>query len=235
MKITSGEGVRVFAYTTFWSTLFSNCWQATKNTMSIMLSHSYDGVFLEPTSFLAALVPGEMIVADFNGDRKPDMATTDVATKSLSVRLNGHLPVLTGVSPAQGRIGDVLTLTGRHFGKRGVVQFGGKAVTAYVSWDVSKIKVRVPRGTPRGRVRVTVTTLIGRSAPRPYSRLWRPTREIGITRGLIWSRPALGVHSIPYEDRARGRGRVTAATRRGPVRWAMDVTPRGPTGPRCRP
>ena len=87
------------------------------------------------------------------------------------MRLNGHLPVLTCVSPVRGRIGDVVTLMGRHFGKRGVVQFGGRTVTAYLSWDVSKIKVRVPRGTASGGVKVTVTTLIGRSAPRPFVRL----------------------------------------------------------------
>ena len=137
----------------------------------IMLSHVYDGVFLEPTSFLAGRLPGEVIVADFNGDRRPDLATTDLETRSLSVRLNGHLPVLTGVSPAQGRIGDVVTLTGKYFGLRGIVRFGDTTVTAYVSWGVSKIKVRVPRGTARGSVKVTVTTLIGRSAPRTFLRL----------------------------------------------------------------
>jgi hypothetical protein len=137
----------------------------------IMLSHSYDGIFLETTSFLAGRIPGEVVVADFNGDHRPDLATTDVQTKSLSVRLNGHPPVLTGLSPAHGRIGEVVTLTGRHFGKRGVVQFGGKTVTAYLDWDVSRIKLRVPPGTASGSVKVTVTTLIGRSAPRSFFRL----------------------------------------------------------------
>ena len=136
-----------------------------------MLSHAYDGVFLEPTSFLAGRLPGEVILADFNGDRRPDLATTDLETRSLSVRLNGHLPVLTGVSPARGRVGDVVTLTGKHFGKRGVVQFGSKTVTACLSWDVSRIKVRVPRGTASGSVKVTVTTLVGRSTPRSFFRL----------------------------------------------------------------
>ena len=138
----------------------------------IMLSHSYDGVFLEPTSFLAGRVPGKVLVADLNGDRKPDLVTTDVETKSLSVRMNGVLPRLTGVSPAQGHIGDVVTLTGRRFGhRRGIVRFGGKTVTDYLSWDVFKIKVRVPKGTARGSVKVTVTTIIGRSAPRAFVRL----------------------------------------------------------------
>jgi hypothetical protein len=137
----------------------------------ILLSHSYDGVFLEPTSFLAGRVPGEVIVADLNGDRSLDLATTDVETRSLSVRMNGVLPRLTGVSPAQGHVGDVVTLTGRRFGHMGAVRFGGTTVTDYLSWDPFKIKVRVPAGTAKGRVMVTVRTNIGRSAPMPFLRL----------------------------------------------------------------
>jgi hypothetical protein len=137
----------------------------------LLLSHSHDGVFLEPTSFLAGRLPGQVIVADFNRDGRLDLATTDVNSKSLSVRMNGQLPVLTGVSPARGRIGDAVTLTGRHFGKRGAVRFGGTTAGAPVSWSPSKIKVRVPRGTARGSLNVTVTTLIGRSAGRTFLRL----------------------------------------------------------------
>ena len=137
----------------------------------IMLSHSVDGVFFEPTSFPAGRVPGAVIVADLNGDRKPDLVTTDVETKSLSVWMNGILPRLTGVSPAQGHVGDVVTLTGRWFSHTGIVQFGGKTVTDYLSWDHFKIKVRVPKGTARGSVKVTVTTIIGRSAPKAFVRL----------------------------------------------------------------
>lgn len=58
----------------------------------IMLSHVSDGVFLQPTSFLAGRLPGEVIVADLNGDHRPDLATTDLQTRSLSVRLNGRPP-----------------------------------------------------------------------------------------------------------------------------------------------
>lgn len=137
----------------------------------IMLSHRDDGVFLEPTSLLAGRLPGEVIVADLNGDRRPDLATTDLKTRSLSVRMNGVLPRLTGVSPARGHVGDVVTLTGRRFGHKGVVRFGGKTVADYLSWSPVKIKVRVPAGTARGSVKVTVTTIIGRSAPRSFFRL----------------------------------------------------------------
>lgn len=138
----------------------------------IMLSHTYDGVFFEPTSLLAGRLPGEVIAVDLNGDKKPDLATTDPENRSLSVRLRGALPVLTGISPSRGRIGSVVTLTGRHFSLRNaVVRFGATTARDYVSRSDSKIKVRVPRGTVSGSVRVTVTTLIGRSAPRSFFRL----------------------------------------------------------------
>ena len=137
----------------------------------IMLSHS-GGVFYEPTSLLAGRLPGDVIAADFNGDKKPDLAMTDVETRSVSVRLNGRLPVLTGVTPAQGHVGDVVTLTGDHFSLRhSIVRFGARTATAYLSRGDSTIRVRVPGGTAQGRVKVTVTTLVGRSAPRYFSRL----------------------------------------------------------------
>ena len=136
----------------------------------VMLSRG--GVSFEPTSFLAGRLPGAVIAVDVNGDKKPDLATTDVETRSVSVRLNGRLPVLTGVSPTQGHIGDVVTITGRHFSLRhGIVRFGAATATDYLSRSDSKIRVRVPSGTAKGRVKVTVTTLVGRSAARCFSRL----------------------------------------------------------------
>lgn len=136
----------------------------------IMLSRAAGACF-EPTSLLAGRLPGEVIAVDLNGDKRPDLATTDAERRSLSVRLRGVLPVLTGLSPARGRTGDVVTLTGRHFGLRpAVVRFGQTIATGYVVRSDSRIRVRVPRGTAKGLVKVTVTTLVGRSAPKPFVR-----------------------------------------------------------------
>jgi len=135
-------------------------------------SATNQGVFYKPTSFLAGRTPGELLLADLNGDDKPDLATTDVKTRSVSVRMNGALPVLTAVSPAQGRTGDIVTLTGRHFIKRGTtVRFGSRIATTFLGWTASHIKVKVPAGTARGSVKVTVTTIMGRSAGRTFLRL----------------------------------------------------------------
>jgi hypothetical protein len=124
----------------------------------------------ESTWFYARRTVGQLVAADFNGDRRPDLAWTDRGSDNVSVRLNGALPVLTGVSPARGRIGAVITLTGRRFLKRGgTVQIGGRTATRYLSWSNTRIRVRLPGGTPKGRVTLTVTTVIGRSAPRYFS------------------------------------------------------------------
>jgi hypothetical protein len=135
----------------------------------VMLASSQDGVLLAPTSFLAGRLPGEVIAADLNGDRKPDLATTDVDTESLSVRMNGVLPRLITLRPRLARIGDVVTLTGRRFGSGGVVYFGDTPATDYLRWGEFRIMVRVPEGTTVGSVKVTVQTIIGRSAPRAFT------------------------------------------------------------------
>ncbi|HTX68433.1 MAG TPA: FG-GAP-like repeat-containing protein [Thermoleophilia bacterium] len=137
----------------------------------ILLGSNGGGAF-RTRSFPARRTVGELVAADLNGDHKTDLAWTDVKSDNVSVRLNGRLPVLTGVSPAQGRVGAAVALTGAHFTKRGTtVRFGGVPATGLVSWSPTRIEVKVPAGTPKGRVKVTVTTQVGRTAPRSFTRL----------------------------------------------------------------
>jgi hypothetical protein len=58
----------------------------------VVLARASGGVFLKPRSFLAGRLPGEMVVADFNDDGRPDLATTDTRARSVSVRLNERPP-----------------------------------------------------------------------------------------------------------------------------------------------
>ena len=136
----------------------------------LLLSRDGGGVTFERASILAGRRPGEVLLADFNRDAKLDLAMTEPEHRSVGVRLRGALPVLRRLSPARGRVGGVVTLRGRHFA-HAVVRFGRTVATTYVSRSVSKIKVRVPSGTARGRVKVTVTTPVGRTAPRYFVRL----------------------------------------------------------------
>ena len=81
--------------------------------------------------------------------------------------------MLTGLSPTQGRIGGVVTLTGRHFGlRRAVVRFGATIATRLRQPKRLEDQGQSPsQARASGSVKVTVTTLIGRSAPRSFFRL----------------------------------------------------------------
>ena len=137
----------------------------------LLLRTAWWSVSFKPTWFNARRTVGQLVAADFDGDRKTDLAWTDLGSDNVSVRLQGAPPVVTRVSPTGGRVGSIVTLTGTRFLKRGgTVKFGGKTVTSYVSWSTTLVKVRVPSGTPAGRVKVTVTTVIGTSAPRYFTR-----------------------------------------------------------------
>ena len=68
----------------------------------------------------------------------------------------------------------MVTLSGRLFRKyrgTGEVKFGGVPVTTYLSWSNTAIKVRVPEGTRKGAVNVTVTSIIGKSGAKTFLRL----------------------------------------------------------------
>jgi hypothetical protein len=64
------------------------------------------------------------------------------------------------LSPNDGELGDRVTITGRGFGKAGVVKFSSISATVS-SWSDTRIVVRVPRGNRSSRVLVTVTPANG--------------------------------------------------------------------------
>ncbi len=130
------------------------------------------GHLLPAQSFSVGAVPADVAVADFNRDGMSDLAAP-AGGGSVRVLLNGpHVaPALTGISPLQGRVGAVVTLAGAHFGARrgaGVVAFGRVTATSYVSWSGTKIRVRVPAGSPTGRLGVRVRTVAGSSTARTF-------------------------------------------------------------------
>jgi len=82
-------------------------------------------------------------------------------------------PTLSKLSPTSGSTGTIVIITGGHFGsKRGpsVVRFGARSVAKYLSWSSTKIRVKVPRGTVKGRVKVVIRTLAGTSRSKRFTR-----------------------------------------------------------------
>jgi hypothetical protein len=103
------------------------------------------------------------------GDRESEPRTKALPAGRAFVR-----PTLGALSPARGRVGAVVTLTGRQFRKyrgSGEVKFGGVPVTSYLNWSNNAIKVRVPAGARKGTVNVTVTSIIGKSGAKKFLRL----------------------------------------------------------------
>jgi photosystem II stability/assembly factor-like uncharacterized protein len=81
-------------------------------------------------------------------------------------------PVMSRVSPAYGKRGATVTITGTGLGlSRGAscVRFGATKVSKYVSWSNTRVKVRVPVRAKYGRLKITVTTAGGTSNAKTFT------------------------------------------------------------------
>jgi hypothetical protein len=84
---------------------------ATGQGQVTVLRGNGDGTFQAPVNFLTDFVgnqPSALVAADFNGDGKPDLATTNYFGNDVSVLLN------TSPKPAAGAIATTMTLTADH-------------------------------------------------------------------------------------------------------------------------
>ena len=80
-------------------------------------------------------------------------------------------PSISGLKPASGKRGALVTLSGTGFGTAkgtGSVNFGSTTCTKYVSWSATQIRARVPANASYGVVKVTVTTFAGKSNVRSF-------------------------------------------------------------------
>jgi RHS repeat-associated protein len=77
------------------------------------------------------------------------------ASVSLVVQSSPTEPVITGMSPTQGDVGNMVTITGENLGTSGGVTFNGVAATTW-SWTTGQITVPVPKGATSGNVVVTI-------------------------------------------------------------------------------
>ena len=78
---------------------------------------------------------------------------------------------VTKLSPTAAKRGAVITVTGKHFGAKqgaGLVRFGAKACTKYVSWTDTRIRCKVPAKAAFGSLKVTVKTAAGKSNAKTF-------------------------------------------------------------------
>ncbi|MBL7847864.1 MAG: VCBS repeat-containing protein [Cyclobacteriaceae bacterium] len=113
--------------------------------------------------------------ADFDGDGKPDLATSNWSGPPLSVLRNLQgTPSITGVAPSSGIMGSSVTITGTNFSPTpsdNVVKFNGLAATV-ISSTTTSITAIVPTNATTGPLTVTkncLTATSGNFTVLPYT------------------------------------------------------------------
>lgn len=72
---------------------------------------------------------------------------------------NVHFPVILSLTPANGSVGDEITISGEYFGSSrdtSTVTINGTEATEYVNWSDVEIKVKIPLEATSGKLFVTV-------------------------------------------------------------------------------
>jgi photosystem II stability/assembly factor-like uncharacterized protein len=80
-------------------------------------------------------------------------------------------PRISSLKPVSGRRGTTVTITGASFGATqglGFVRFGARKCSGYVSWSAARIVCKVPAKAKVGKVKVTVTTPLGKSNAKTF-------------------------------------------------------------------
>jgi len=98
------------------ATVYVNC-NAGNNTCLpgdlVVLIGNGDGTFQSPVEYAVGLEPEDLTIGDFNGDGKPDVATANLASSTISILLNNgdgtfqtHVDSSTGLTPQRILSGD---------------------------------------------------------------------------------------------------------------------------------
>ncbi|MES2734428.1 MAG: IPT/TIG domain-containing protein [Bacteroidota bacterium] len=103
--------------------------------------------------FTTGTAPRSMVIADFDGDGRPDLSTGNASTGNVSIFRNtvtpaGPPPTITSFSPASGIAGSTVTITGTNFGTvllNNEVRFG-IALATITAFSTTQLTVLVPTG-----------------------------------------------------------------------------------------
>ncbi|HET6217415.1 MAG TPA: FG-GAP-like repeat-containing protein [Acidobacteriaceae bacterium] len=94
--------------------VYTNCTQGAclPGYAAVLISNG-DGTFQPPVPYATGLQPGSLVIGDFNGDGKPDLATSNSASNNISILLNNgdgtfptHVEYSTGTSTGEIISGD---------------------------------------------------------------------------------------------------------------------------------
>ena len=94
--------------------VYANCTQGTclPGYVAVLIGNG-DGTFQSPVPYATGLQPGSVVIGDFNGDGKPDLATSNSTSDNISILLNNgngtfpaHVEYPTGLAPGNIISGD---------------------------------------------------------------------------------------------------------------------------------
>ncbi|MDX2129098.1 MAG: FG-GAP-like repeat-containing protein [Chloroherpetonaceae bacterium] len=129
--------------------------------------------FESPLSFSVGKTPYGFAIGDINLDSKPDLLVANLSIGNITTvlgRMGTASPVVTSFSPANGRIGSSLTISGSGFSStlaQNIVLIGGRRATI-TSANATNLTVTVPSGAVSSPVSVTVGGITAISA-RPFA------------------------------------------------------------------
>ena len=126
-------------------------------TVSVMQNKSTTAniAFAPGIDFSTTAYLGAFIIADIDGDGKPDM-TTLLNTNEIAVLRNriGEKPVVSSFNPVKATFGDTVVITGQHLTDASTVSFGG-VPASYVKVNSSTSVTAVVAEGASGSVMVT--------------------------------------------------------------------------------
>ncbi|MEI8083320.1 MAG: carboxypeptidase regulatory-like domain-containing protein, partial [Actinomycetes bacterium] len=106
-----------------------------------------------------------------------DLAAGEAKTQNVDLTLVTPATI-SGISPASGPVGTVVTITGTNFTPVSTVTFNGTAVTEPTFDSATQIRATVPAGATTGKVRVTTADGVAATSPTNYTVTTAPTQVI---------------------------------------------------------
>jgi hypothetical protein len=138
------------------------------STVSVFSNNGSSGTisFLPKVDFATGTQPFSVAVSDVDGDGRPDLATANSVSNTVSVfRNNPTRPNIASFTPTSASTGTTVTITGTNFTGATAVSFGGTPATSFTVNSATSISSVVGAGAS-GTVSVTgvggcVATLAG--------------------------------------------------------------------------
>jgi hypothetical protein len=212
-----------------------------QSTASVYVNNG-QGTFTAASSFSVGANPAGIVAADINGDGALDVLTANVnnigTTGTISVRLNQAAPAVntfTGVTPAQGLAGALVTLTGSDFTGATAVSFQGARapVGSFTVLSTTSLQVVVPSQARTGLVRVqTPRGVLTSTTPFTRGTITAMSSALATATLLVYPNPAhdyLTLAGVTAEATVRlldAQGRVIW-TQQGGTELVLKTLPSG--------